>query len=217
MLPMCSPKVFPTTHRFHSICFAQIPPLLTYIAGTKEEALHLSIESFILRNFHSFNFFLQWANQIDSLQKKSCTCEAPQLMKQDKYPQLCPLTAHLVLRPWKVLQWVLNVLHLTLVWSLDTGDASSLVPFCAFVTIPTLKSEAWLPMLPLRTTYRFHQLAMQFYNWIQGPHLSVCASLMYFELLTDFVNGPSCVMESFKSCNLQHLIQIMGLKGSFCR
>jgi len=31
--------------------------LLTYIVGPKEEALHFSIESFILGSLHSFNFF----------------------------------------------------------------------------------------------------------------------------------------------------------------
>jgi hypothetical protein len=125
MFPMCSPKVFPIAHCFHPICFAQSPPLLTYIPGTKEGALHHSIESFILQSFHSFNFFWQWANQIDSLHKKNWTWEPHQLInkKQNKYPQLCPLTAYLFLRLQKVLRWVLNVLYLTLVWSLDTGDA----------------------------------------------------------------------------------------------
>jgi hypothetical protein len=49
--------------------FAQSPPLLTYIGGPKGEALHLSIESSILGSLHSFNFFLQWANQSGSLGK----------------------------------------------------------------------------------------------------------------------------------------------------
>jgi len=46
--PMCSPRVFLIAPRFNHICFAQSPPLLTYIAGMKGEALHLSIESSIL-------------------------------------------------------------------------------------------------------------------------------------------------------------------------
>jgi hypothetical protein len=50
------------------ICFAQSPPLFTYIGGPKGEALHLSIESSIFGSLHSFNFFLLWANQIQ--QKK---------------------------------------------------------------------------------------------------------------------------------------------------
>jgi hypothetical protein len=51
------PRVFPIAPRFNPICFAQSPPLLTYIAGAKGEALHLSIESSILGRLHSFNFF----------------------------------------------------------------------------------------------------------------------------------------------------------------
>jgi hypothetical protein len=65
----CSPRVFPITPRINPICFAQSPPLLTYIAWPKEKSLHLSIESSILRSFRSVNFFLQWANQISSLLK----------------------------------------------------------------------------------------------------------------------------------------------------
>jgi hypothetical protein len=40
------------------------------IGGPKGKALHLSIESSILGSLHSFNFFLQWANQTGPLQKK---------------------------------------------------------------------------------------------------------------------------------------------------
>jgi hypothetical protein len=43
--PMCSPWVFPIAPCFNPICFAQSPPLFTYIGGWKGEALHLSIES----------------------------------------------------------------------------------------------------------------------------------------------------------------------------
>jgi len=56
--PMCSPKVFPIALCFNPICFAQSPPLLTYIGGPKGEALHFSIESSTLGNLHRFNFFL---------------------------------------------------------------------------------------------------------------------------------------------------------------
>ncbi len=66
--PMCSPWVFLIAPCFNPICFAQSPPLLTYICGPKGEALHLSIESSIFGSLHSFNFFLPWANQIQ--QKK---------------------------------------------------------------------------------------------------------------------------------------------------
>ncbi len=51
------------------MCFAQNPSLLTYTGGSKEEALHLYIESSILGSLHSFNLLLQWAKQIGSLQK----------------------------------------------------------------------------------------------------------------------------------------------------
>jgi len=73
LFPTCSfqvPNGFPIALCFNPICFAQSPPLLTYIGGPKGEALHLFIESFILRSLHNFNFILQWANQIGSLQKK---------------------------------------------------------------------------------------------------------------------------------------------------
>jgi len=45
---MCSPRVFPIALHFNPTCFAQSPPLLTYIGGPKREALYLSIESSIL-------------------------------------------------------------------------------------------------------------------------------------------------------------------------
>jgi hypothetical protein len=52
------------------MCFAQSPALLTYIGGPNGETLHLSIKTFILGSFHSFNLLLQWANQIGLLLKK---------------------------------------------------------------------------------------------------------------------------------------------------
>jgi hypothetical protein len=55
---MCSPWVFPIAPCFNPICFAQSPPLLTYIGGPKGEALHLSIESSVFVSLHSFNSFL---------------------------------------------------------------------------------------------------------------------------------------------------------------
>jgi hypothetical protein len=89
--PMCSPSVFPIAPHFNPTCFAQSPPLLTYIGGPKGEALHLSIESSVLGSLGSFNFFSRWANQIGWLQKKKVgLVRHPQLinMKQNKYPQL---------------------------------------------------------------------------------------------------------------------------------
>jgi hypothetical protein len=81
--PMCSPGVFPIAPCFNPICFAQSPPLLTYIAGPKGEVLHLSIESSILGSLHSFKFFLQWAN---CPKNKVGLVRHPQLMnmKQNK-------------------------------------------------------------------------------------------------------------------------------------
>jgi hypothetical protein len=49
---MCSPRVFPIAPYSNPIYFAQSPTLLTYIVGPKGEALHLSIESFILESLH---------------------------------------------------------------------------------------------------------------------------------------------------------------------
>jgi hypothetical protein len=66
----CVPRrVFPIAPSFNPICFAQSPILLTYIGGPKEEALYRSTKFSIMGSLHSFNFFLQWANQIGSLQK----------------------------------------------------------------------------------------------------------------------------------------------------
>jgi hypothetical protein len=46
--PMCFPRVFPIAPHFIPICFAQNPPLLTYIGQPKGEALYLLIKSSIL-------------------------------------------------------------------------------------------------------------------------------------------------------------------------
>jgi hypothetical protein len=86
---MCSPRVFPIAPHFNHICFAESPPLLTYRkAGHSIFPLKLLYRG----SLHSFNFFfLLWANQIGSLQKKkSWPCDTPQLinMEQNKYPQL---------------------------------------------------------------------------------------------------------------------------------
>jgi hypothetical protein len=57
MFPMCSPRVFLIAPRFNPICFAQSPHLPTYIGGPKGVVPHLSMESSILGNLRSFNFF----------------------------------------------------------------------------------------------------------------------------------------------------------------
>jgi hypothetical protein len=77
--PMCSPRVCPIAPRFNPICFAQSPPLLTYIGGPKGEALHLSIESSIMGNLHSSIFFVAMGqlNWLIAKKKKRWTCEAP--------------------------------------------------------------------------------------------------------------------------------------------
>jgi hypothetical protein len=53
---------------FNPICFAQSPPLLTYIGAPKGEALHLSIESSIFVSLRSFNLFCR--GQSNSIKKK---------------------------------------------------------------------------------------------------------------------------------------------------
>jgi hypothetical protein len=75
---MCSPRVFPIASRFNPICFAQSPPLLTYIGGSKDR--HSVFQSNLLfwEILHSFNSFWRRVNQNNSLQKKkSWTCESP--------------------------------------------------------------------------------------------------------------------------------------------
>jgi hypothetical protein len=73
--PMCSPRVFPIAPPFNLICFAQSPPLLTYIGGPKGEALHLSIKSFILGASIVSTFFCYGPIELSHCQKKSWTCE----------------------------------------------------------------------------------------------------------------------------------------------
>jgi hypothetical protein len=47
--PMCFPRGFPVAPRFNNpIRFAESPPLLTYIDGSKGNCSHFSIESSIL-------------------------------------------------------------------------------------------------------------------------------------------------------------------------
>jgi hypothetical protein len=84
--PMCSPRVFPIAPCFNPVCFAESPPLLTYIGGPKGEALHLSIESSILGSLHTFNFFFfffvmgqsNWLITPKNKNKiKGWTCETP--------------------------------------------------------------------------------------------------------------------------------------------
>jgi hypothetical protein len=48
---MRSPRVFPIAPHFKPICFAQSPPLLTYVVGSNGQALYLSLDSLILGFF----------------------------------------------------------------------------------------------------------------------------------------------------------------------
>jgi hypothetical protein len=74
---MCSPRVFPIASGFNPICFAQSPPLLTYIAGWKDRHSVFSNRLF-WEILHSFNSFWRRVNQNNSLQKKkSWSCESP--------------------------------------------------------------------------------------------------------------------------------------------
>ncbi len=75
--PICSSMVFPITPHFNPICFAQSPPLLTYIPGPKGEALHLSLESPTLGSLHSFNFFLNGPTKLAHCKKRNWTYPAP--------------------------------------------------------------------------------------------------------------------------------------------
>ncbi len=75
--PMCSPRVFPIAPHFNPTCFAQSPPLLTYVGGPKGGGTPACKESSILGSLHSFNVVLQWANQIGSIKKQGWTCEPP--------------------------------------------------------------------------------------------------------------------------------------------
>jgi hypothetical protein len=75
--PMCSPRVFPIAPGFNPTCFAQNPPLLTYIGGPKGEALHLFIESSILGGSIVSTFFCDGRIKLAHCKKKrSWTCEA---------------------------------------------------------------------------------------------------------------------------------------------
>jgi hypothetical protein len=67
------PRVFPIEPRFNPICFAQSPPLLTYIGGPKGEVFYLSMESSTLGKPFNSNivFFCDvLISQIGSLQKQ---------------------------------------------------------------------------------------------------------------------------------------------------
>ncbi len=71
------PSLFPIAPGFNPICFAQSPPLLTYLAGPKGQVFPPPTESSILESIHSFNFFVWWADQNGLLQhRRSWTCEA---------------------------------------------------------------------------------------------------------------------------------------------
>ncbi len=78
--PMCFPMLFRIAPQFNAICFAQSPPLLTYILGPKGEALHLSIEFSIVWGASIVSAFIIGIAQPNCLiakKKKSWTCEAP--------------------------------------------------------------------------------------------------------------------------------------------
>jgi len=75
---MCSPRVFSIAPHFNPVCFAQSPPLLTYISGPKGEAFHHYIESSILRSLHKFQpFVVMGQSNWLIAEKQSWTCEAP--------------------------------------------------------------------------------------------------------------------------------------------
>jgi hypothetical protein len=73
-----------------SLCFAQSPPLLTYIGGPKGEALHLSIESSILGASVVSTFFCDGPIKISHCKKKELgPVRHPQLISinHTRHPQ----------------------------------------------------------------------------------------------------------------------------------
>jgi len=89
-VPKVSPNVFWVASHFNPRCFAQSPPLHTYIGGPKGEALHLPTESSILGSLHKFNFFCDGPIKLTHCNiKKVGLVRYPQLinMKQNnRYP-----------------------------------------------------------------------------------------------------------------------------------
>jgi hypothetical protein len=91
LFPTCSlqvSNVFPIATRFNLTCFAQSPPLFTFIVGQRGEALHLSIEPSIQGSSIVSAFFCM--GQSNWLKKKVRLVRHPQLinMKQNKYPEI---------------------------------------------------------------------------------------------------------------------------------
>jgi len=90
---MCSPRLFPIAPHFNLMCFAQSPPLLTYIAGPMGEALHLSLESSIWGTSIVSTFFvMSQSNWLIAKEKnkKVGLVRHPQLIniwnRTNKYP-----------------------------------------------------------------------------------------------------------------------------------
>jgi hypothetical protein len=105
------PNVFPIAPCFNPICFAQRPPLLTYIAGEK---LHYSINLIFRERIYSFEKSLSWHNQNIPLQKnkKVKLQRHPEHQYQSHYlPQVnylldsfrwivyCTISSHLLQNP----------------------------------------------------------------------------------------------------------------------
>jgi hypothetical protein len=67
---MCSPRVFPIPPHLNPICFAQSPPLLTYIGGPKGEALHLPRVIIWGASFLVSTFFCDGPIKLAHCQKK---------------------------------------------------------------------------------------------------------------------------------------------------
>jgi len=82
-----------TSDDFQCLNIAQSPPFLTYTGGPKREALPSFHRVFYFGEPPWFQlFFLQWANQIGSLQKKNIVglVRHPQLInmnQNNEYPQ----------------------------------------------------------------------------------------------------------------------------------
>ncbi len=75
-IPMCSPRVFPIAPCCNLICFAQSPPLLTYIGGSKGGGTPSFHKIFYFGSVHSFNlFFAMGQSSCVIAKKESWTCE----------------------------------------------------------------------------------------------------------------------------------------------
>jgi hypothetical protein len=132
---ICSPRVFTIAPRSNPICFAQSPPpshLCRWAEGGGTPSFH---RIFYLGSLHSFNRFLQWANQIHLLQKKKVgLVRHPQQinMKQNKYPWIQGIIRSICLSVkyiWHQVDWYSGMFKFS--------DLSSVIPTSVAVPFST--------------------------------------------------------------------------------